>query len=443
MTDPTAAPADEIQVAAACNEAYALPLAVMLASLDRTLGDGRRARVHILQRGLAEATKARIERSVRAHRVGISWVPVAPDRLTSLSGTLRRADAISLDCFSRLLLPELLPPDLGKVVYLDCDLVLVRDLGLLWEFEVGDADLLAAAELDPGGRLVSSPRGIPLWRELGLPPDLQIFNSGVMVIDLHRWREGLLAQRVFAYLRAAGEYLRWYDQDGLNAMVAGCWGRLDPRWNVTMHIFRGDADPALRSWLSADPYIVHFNSALKPWHAGFGLGFGDLFRQNLEATAWAGFQPAEHPRLARWSHAGARALGKRTHAVARRMRTARQRLRNWAAGRREVGQLKGEPVPPAVEPEIRLFVLADRTSPHLCSLVAGASRPGRRPRADRGPEHPTCARAHTTWRSGSPLRTGRTARPPRGPAPAPAPLRTGALVLGARARRAVSLSLHR
>ena len=67
------------------------------------------------------------------------------------------------------------------------------------------------------------------------------------------------------------------DQDGINAVIAGNWGELDPRWNVQLYI---SIDRTLRliedsphkqrlirdRWrLIRDAYIWHYVGSRKPW----------------------------------------------------------------------------------------------------------------------------------------------------------------------------------
>jgi lipopolysaccharide biosynthesis glycosyltransferase len=87
-----------------------------------------------------------------------------------------------------------------------------------------------------------------------------------MVINLRHWRDNYLFLRALIYILEAGQDLRWHDQEALNAVLAGEWRELDPTWNVTMHIFGRTLKPDLVPDLKNDPFIVHFNSAIKPWH---------------------------------------------------------------------------------------------------------------------------------------------------------------------------------
>ncbi len=67
------------------------------------------------------------------------------------------------------------PRSIEKVIYLDCDMIIRRDLTALWEMPL--AGHVLAAALDPGYDLGFVP---------GWPSDTPYFNSGVMLVDLAR-----------------------------------------------------------------------------------------------------------------------------------------------------------------------------------------------------------------------------------------------------------------
>ena len=354
-----------IHIAAVCDANYAMPLAVMLASLAATLGPERVATVYILESGLDAATRKRVEQSVRGTRIALRWVTLVRDRLAALRPTLRKFDYASLASYYRLLLPEAVPGDVDKLIYLDCDLVIRRDIGALWDIDIGDAPLLAVPELSEAARLVSSREGIRRHRDVGLADDQLEFNAGVMLINLRVWREEHVALRAFAYLRAAGHGVRWQDQDALNVVTAPRWRPLDSRWNVTMHAFRGAADAEEAKRLLAGPFIVHYNTAQKPWHVDFPYGFRELFEHYLDATAWAGWRPPHASQLQKWRGRLVRALLKRREGAARVLRSLRGRGRVRIAV--PLVRLDGEP--PSGAGEIRLFV-AGAIGPETADRIA-------------------------------------------------------------------------
>lgn len=347
-----------------------MPLAVMLASLSANLPASAAVRVHILQRQLSATLRQMVEQSVDVGVVNIAWVDVGPDKLTSLSATLRSFDTVSLESYYRLLLPSVLPGDVDKVLYLDSDLVVVRDVTPLWDLDVSSTSLIAVPELAPAARLVSSPDGIALYRELGLPPDLKFFNSGVMLINLRKWREEHVALRAYIYLEAAADYLRWHDQEALNAVLAGDWRELDPCWNVTMHLFRRGADTAQRRDLLREACIVHYNSAIKPWQRDFSLGFRDLFFHYLDKTAWSSWRPDQRsPLVLRLTNQLRRAAQKRFHIGCSRFRRLGAMVASSRVLRGRVRRIDANPVPSGPRHELRAFIDVVGPGPALGELL--------------------------------------------------------------------------
>lgn len=348
----------------------------MLRSLTDNLGAGRSVTAHIIFEALSSATRARLEASVPTDCLRIQWTPVVHTGPASASTPIRVYDHISAVSYFRLLLPELLPAEMSRVIYLDCDLVVLGDIGLLWDLGIEDVYAAAVPELAEDSRRVSSPQGLRLWRELGLAADLEQFNSGVLLINLDKWRAEFIQQRALVYLEQAADWLRWHDQEALNAVFAGNWLRLDACWNLTMRHLMNNLPVTYQP-----PCIIHYHSAAKPWHAEYPFALREVFMDYLDRTAWSGWRPA-HPSLARIRRIGKRmekALHKRQHAL--------RRLRNESVSRLQGARLLaartkllGNPLPENVcSGEIRIFMVADDCS-HLTRtliehyLSSGADR---------------------------------------------------------------------
>ena len=141
-----------LHIAMGCDEGYRMPLAVMLASVASSLDERYHAVAHVLELGMSDETKSMVERSVPADRMTVRWISVLGDQMAWFQRGLRSYDHFSVASLFRLLLPRLLPPSLDKVIYLDCDMVIRRDLGELWDLDLGNAYLLAVPEQLPAAR---------------------------------------------------------------------------------------------------------------------------------------------------------------------------------------------------------------------------------------------------------------------------------------------------
>lgn len=181
--------------------------------------------------------------------------------------------------FARLFLPQLLH-GVRKVVYLDADIVVRRDLAPLWSdgasaAAVGavlDYPLLLLAERkrrigsDPSYRTGDYIRGF-----LGLKAPERYFNAGVLVIDIDRFADAGVLDRAVDFLDRKGRGALFNDQDALNVALQGDFQVLDPRWNF-MPQYAGmverlgptpDALAVLRD-CSDDPWVIHY-AGEKPW----------------------------------------------------------------------------------------------------------------------------------------------------------------------------------
>lgn len=276
-------------IACASDSCYALPLAVMLRSLVANLAPNCQVEVYAVDDGISPADKARVLASV-TDRVTLHWVE--PNRLV-LSG-LPTWGRMPITTYEKLTLGEWLPAHTKKVIWLDCDLLVLKDIMPLWDTDLGKWHVLAVP--DQRVPLVSSRFGVAAHRELGLAAEAKYFNAGVLLIDLARWRSDDVAGRTMNYLNTYRDRVLFWDQEALNAVLAGKWGELDPAWNQNPtidHLIRphrplgGGSTQRL-----SEIRIAHFSGNLKPWNYSGSSPNHDLYFRYLDQTAWRGCRPA-------------------------------------------------------------------------------------------------------------------------------------------------------
>lgn len=203
---------------------------------------------------LSEAEKRSLQKYVRrlSARVFVSILDVGPyiHKLVPLSNTL--SHHASLSNYFRLLMPVALDHDIEKVLYLDTDLVILKNIDSLWNTDL-KSKLFAA---------VSMQKSIDdeLHSRLGIPETYEYFNSGVMVIDVKMCRQTETFDKVIDFAVNNPEKLKWWDQDALNAVCYADCMIVDKKYNFQTHMARSEE--------SANPHIVHYTGEgkLKPWH---------------------------------------------------------------------------------------------------------------------------------------------------------------------------------
>jgi lipopolysaccharide biosynthesis glycosyltransferase len=246
----------------------------------------------VIDGGMAPSTLAHLRKTVR--RLGNARLEIfQPDR--DANDDLHADRDLTRSCYLRLLIGEALPSDVEKVIYLDCDMVVESDLAQLWRQNFGGAIVLAVRDFGYPTLRLGIPETVDI---LGIDGDAPYFNSGLMVVDLKRWRDEQIAQRVLEYTRMFSRTIRLGDQDGLNAVLWNDWKPLDLAWNVQVGalqyllkserskiphemLIRGDE-------LLAHPRILHFVSGHKPWHGGRYKPVRGRFIRYLHRSRWFG-----------------------------------------------------------------------------------------------------------------------------------------------------------
>jgi lipopolysaccharide biosynthesis glycosyltransferase len=297
-----------IVLACAADDGFAMPLAVALRSAVETLAEASSIEAFVLDGGIGTPNRERLERSLASPKLALHFVSPSPQVLAGI----RHRGRVSLATYFRILVPELLPASIARAIYLDADVLVAADLTRLWAEPQGGLPVLAVR--DAGAPTVSSLRGLLNFREVGLAPELAYFNAGVMALDLSLWRAEALAARLLRYLETHPHAIRWWDQDALNAVLAGRWGELDPRWNQIPQVWESVAPDtaafpqALRDLAIRDPWIVHYSTWSKPWHWDCTHPERERFFQVLDRTAWAGWRPQRSLRDAPLAREGLRLL---------------------------------------------------------------------------------------------------------------------------------------
>lgn len=209
-----------IPIAIAFTPNYFVQAATMLCSLlEASTGEFR---VICL---VSEEIPARMQEKLLrmgAGRLHFEYIPLK-GRLKGLYIDPRYTEAASF----RLLLPELLP-QLDRIIYLDCDIIVRQDLARLWQkTDLGDHYLGAVFEAAIEGQAER-------FKAIGCDP-AHYFNSGFLLMNLKRMREEKVSEKLLEACRVP--YLEFPDQDALNQVCRGHVLPLSPLYNSIRTFF--------------------------------------------------------------------------------------------------------------------------------------------------------------------------------------------------------------
>lgn len=257
-------------------------LAASVRSVFETHSNPVRLRLYILFEFLAEADLEKLKKSWEP------WVEqISYHRMSDYLGEL----ALTKDYgyWYRVWAYKVLPREVEKLIYLDYDVVVLKDITPLWNLDLGDH--LGAAAEDPLSRehaKALSQRAESLGLEYS--HGNRYFNSGVLVLNLRRWRELDVANLLESQFRGHRPHQQFHDQAELNMLFSEDFLGLSAAWNVievsTYDLTRvPDLEPD-----QLNPKILHFAGREKVtarWRRQFEK---DAFYSVLDKTYWRGWR---------------------------------------------------------------------------------------------------------------------------------------------------------
>lgn len=283
----------------ASNDGYAGHLAASLYSLlDHNRGIPHMD-IYILSVGMSPEYQNRLKLVAgRFHR---------PLYVAELGNLRERFDyeidtrGFDISAMGRLFAPQALPEKVDRALYLDCDTIVNGSIRPLYETDLGDC--LVGMVMEP-----------TVYREMketiGMEKDEPYYNSGVLLMDLGKWRRQNVLKQLLDYYRSHEGRLFACDQDTINGALRGRIKTLPVRYNYFTNYryfrfstlvsmcgaYRETGEEAFRLAGRA-PVIIHYLGDERPWIAGNHNHFRKLYRYYLDKTPWKGAPEQEGKRL--------------------------------------------------------------------------------------------------------------------------------------------------
>lgn len=213
---------------------------------------------HLLHSGLSYKSQKLISDLTERYNNIVSFYDINDDVLKNVN---RRVNSpVSIATYYRILLPSLLDSSIEKVFYLDCDVIVLRDISELFNIRLDGYGIAAIKDCSPFNNQ---------HREImGMELDDHAFCAGVMMINLKYWRENNCQKQLLDYSNTKQPYVYLEDQDALNYVFYKHWFQLPYKFGKTPLSF-GVLDDGQRFpdyYENAyEPSIIHYAAHVKPW----------------------------------------------------------------------------------------------------------------------------------------------------------------------------------
>jgi lipopolysaccharide biosynthesis glycosyltransferase len=262
---------ERVVLALASDENYFPGLYCAVASALSAVDPTRKVDVKILDGGLSQPSRdtlARLNEGM-GKRARLDFVKADPS--TFNKATLGPGQSHMAYC--RILLPRLL--DVPRLIYLDSDLLVFRDLSKLFDLRLRPGKLVAAVR---DSQTLSLADDSPLVaRAMSLPAESPYFNSGVMLMDLDGLRKQDFFQRAVEFLNSWTRHYRFWDQSAINFLLHGQIDTLPEYWNRASWCFDAQHDNDLDC-------VLHYTTCA-PWLGGARTPSQVLFERFAEEAA--------------------------------------------------------------------------------------------------------------------------------------------------------------
>lgn len=276
----------KINILMASSRGYLPYLAACFASVLANAGEDEAFELYLatFTGELEDSDIARLKELRSIRDFGLHLVEIDPGEVDGFYESVH-----TKNMYLRLFVPEKLV-HLERIIYLDCDMLVLGSLRGLVERDLGSSILGAA--LDSNVIL----RKGPVW-EYVQRISTQYFNSGMLVMNLEAMRQDGFTQRLQGWLKNAGE-LMFPDQDALNTLYRERVRILPLRYNAQFPLLAalgssefGVSHPDYSE--IEHPVILHFCTQQKPWLYMPEPPYKREFNHYLGLTAWRGMKPVD------------------------------------------------------------------------------------------------------------------------------------------------------
>lgn len=238
----------EIPIIFATDDNYVPFLEVTLRSIIANASKKYNYVINVLNTGLNKERTDKVK-LLENDNFKINFCDIS-DHIVRIKDKLKNLYHFGLAAWYRLFIQSIFP-EYDKVVYLDCDIIVLGDVSELYNVEIGD-NLLAAANCN----IISTHEVFGEYAEkfVGVPRN-KYLQSGVLVMNLKEFRKRDLENK-FCYLINKYNFdVVDPDQAYLTAMCYGSVKYLPNGWNKE----------AIPTPLEGKLNIVHYALYKKPW----------------------------------------------------------------------------------------------------------------------------------------------------------------------------------
>ena len=265
-------------------------------TISSILKNNEEVNLYILSEGLSNQNKDIIASVVDSLNGNAVFCNVPTKIVEDFPMPKTASSHISIATYYRLFITELLPIEVEKAIYLDCDIVVKGSLKKLWDTDISEYSLGAVYQ-DLGWSDHENS-----WSRLGISRQLGYFNAGVLLINIKRLRQNAFYAKALDFIAKHYDSIVSHDQDVLNVLLSEDTMPLECKWNfIPLFMKKNLTKEEFTSrckYLEElnsncfEPIVIHFVSKPKPWQFGCTHPYRQEYYKYLKFTPWSEYKPS-------------------------------------------------------------------------------------------------------------------------------------------------------
>ena len=283
------------EIMCCCDDGFIVPLVTMLTSLSKNL-EIPLVKVNIVTYKLSVVQIKQIKQILNYTNLELKFYNgncIVPD-------IFPECEQYPKSIYLKLYGLNLVSCDIDKILYLDTDLIVLSSIHRLFQIDLNENLLLAVPEMGATLQYASSKNGIYNYKDLNIPGKHKMLNSGVLLINLKKWRKENILGKMEAYSEIHRNHIRLFDQELFNVFLWNDWQELNPQWNVSTDYYNrkgwllNELNQQEYEMIRKNAKIIHYTKVPKPWIdrcAHPDKRIWEMYFQCALANAPLGFKP--------------------------------------------------------------------------------------------------------------------------------------------------------
>ena len=162
---------------------------------------------------------------------------------------------ISVETYLRLFAPFHLPREMERILYIDVDVIVKKNLKDFYYQDFEDKSIVAIPESLYKSDIIKERK-----KQLGLSVEHKYFNAGVLIMNLDKIRQTVSSEMILDLIKKKRESLEYQDQDVLNILFEN-----DVKYESKYYNYQSIWRASINKEEMDKIYILHYSGDEKPW----------------------------------------------------------------------------------------------------------------------------------------------------------------------------------